>query len=575
TSSLFCRSLVRLPFFPKNRIMLVWPEKPDLDYKHLIGNSSYALPQDRQRGRSDVYVSNVVGRDGVVSCIKEFGLHLKYIINRQFILVCEHDDQIHVAHACHQANQTCRCAWLQRCSYFRKYRRNASTFVDAVLRAICQPLTGPTSLDIFVQTGTSQKKCTSTVPMLDYVVKLEIFPLRMPDNYKYSRYNCDFSIQNSTKTYKDLYDDLQLGTIRRHVHSFWFNKTIPTLDKILTVIKNDDSLPNISRSNLNNNLLKFMNFVYTKQSRNSALIEKDEIILGRRRYLLNIKKYREEGRHAFVQGLTTGSQNPSGKGKRLIVLHIGSKNGFVPGGLLCFEAKKTNTDNHEEMNVGRKLMVDVDTAARVNKARIHNEETNCGVDNIILGVWNSIPDTFNSVKKLAISLLTIFPSTYAYESIISILNHTLSKARNRLTEEDSAACISLQSTSYQPDLKKLTTYMIIINFSFIFFCVNKNNYGYHMRPFRTMYSDMDSDVVPNINIPRSAYKTTRVKKHNKLMELKLLLLKAFDVHTKRSKKVVVCVHRNAQVDFVPLTKTSSVFDKVSFEIHRSLHVVQA
>ncbi|CAI6372171.1 unnamed protein product [Macrosiphum euphorbiae] len=180
------------------------------------------------------------------------------------------------------------------------------------------------------------------------------------------------------KTYKDLYDDLQLNTIRRHVHSFWFNKTIPTLDKILTVIKNDDSLPNISRSNLHN-LLKFMDFVYTKRSRNSALIEKDKIILWRRRYLQNIKKYREEGRHlyyldetwvnagdctsktwvdntiksyrhAFLQGLTTGSQNPSGKGKRLIVLHIGSEDGFVPGGLLCFRAKKTNTDYHEEMN---------------------------------------------------------------------------------------------------------------------------------------------------------------------------------------------------------------------------------
>jgi hypothetical protein len=60
-----------------------------------------------------------------------------------------------------------------------------------------------------------------------------------------------------------------------------------------------------------------------------------------------------------------------------------------------------------------------------------------------------------------------------------------------------------------------------------------------------------------------------------LMELKLLLLKAFNVGTKLSKKVVVCVHRNAQVDLVPLAKTSSEFDKVLFEVHRSLHVVQA
>lgn len=42
-------------------------------------------------------------------------------------------------------------------------------------------------------------------------------------------------------------------------------------------------------------------------------------------------------RVAFFQGLTTESKNPTGKGKRLIVLHIGTKNEFVQGGFLRFE----------------------------------------------------------------------------------------------------------------------------------------------------------------------------------------------------------------------------------------------
>jgi len=184
--------------------------------------------------------------------------------------------------------------------------------------------------------------------------------------------------KNRTKaSFKEKFDDMQMNAVRLHVHSFWLNKTIPTLDKILTAVNNDETLPEISRTNLYR-MLKFMDFVYTKRSRNSALLEKDEIILWRRRYLADIRKYREEGRHiyyldetwvnagdctsktwidktiksprdAFLRGLTTGSQNPSGKGKRLIVLHIGSEEGFVPGGLLCFESKKT-TDYHEEMN---------------------------------------------------------------------------------------------------------------------------------------------------------------------------------------------------------------------------------
>lgn len=47
----------------------------------------------------------------------------------------------------------------------------------------------------------------------------------------------------------------------------------------------------------------------------------------------------------------------------------------------------------------------------LERHRIHNEETDCGVDNIILKVWNNIPGNFSSIKKLAISLLTIFSST--------------------------------------------------------------------------------------------------------------------------------------------------------------------
>lgn len=45
-------------------------------------------------------------------------------------------------------------------------------------------------------------------------------------------------------------------------------------------------------------------------------------------------------RDAFLKGLSTGAVNPSGKGKRLIELHIGSEDGFLPEGLLCFESKK-------------------------------------------------------------------------------------------------------------------------------------------------------------------------------------------------------------------------------------------
>lgn len=54
-------------------------------------------------------------------------------------------------------------------------------------------------------------------------------------------------------------------------------------------------------------------------------------------------------RDAFIRGLTAGLKNPSGRGERIIVLHIGSDDGFLEGGQLVFQSKKT-CDYHEEMN---------------------------------------------------------------------------------------------------------------------------------------------------------------------------------------------------------------------------------
>ena len=48
-------------------------------------------------------------------------------------------------------------------------------------------------------------------------------------------------------------------------------------------------------------------------------------------------------------GLCYGPKQPTGKGKRLIIAHIGSKDGFLPDALLMFESKKTG-DYHEDMD---------------------------------------------------------------------------------------------------------------------------------------------------------------------------------------------------------------------------------
>lgn len=102
-------------------------------------------------------------------------------------------------------------------------------------------------------------------------------------------------------------------------------------------------------------------------------VERDNL-LWRRKYLETVRQYRAEGRQisyldgtwvntdeykpkvwkdttdvfrrdAFVKGLTTGHKKPSVKEKRLIVVHIGSSNSFVPVSLLCFESKKVSINS--------------------------------------------------------------------------------------------------------------------------------------------------------------------------------------------------------------------------------------
>ncbi|VVC35222.1 Hypothetical protein CINCED_3A006178, partial [Cinara cedri] len=148
--------------------------------------------------------------------------------------------------------------------------------------------------------------------------------------------------------------------------------------KILLVLNEDETLPTFTKTTLWR-LLKLLGFEFHNRGRNSALIENNEVRLWRRRYIRDIRKYREEGRPiyyldetwvnagdvvikvwcdktvqssqaAYDKGLSIGAVNLTGKGKRLIVCHIGSEDGFVPGGLLCFESKKNTQDYHDEMN---------------------------------------------------------------------------------------------------------------------------------------------------------------------------------------------------------------------------------
>lgn len=160
-------------------------------------------------------------------------------------------------------------------------------------------------------------------------------------------------------------NELDKNAIRRKIHGFWHRKEFPTFEKVMASINDDPSLSNFSRSSLQL-LLKDLNFVYTKIKRNNALTERGDIVCWRQKYLESIRYYRSCGRQIYYLDeswinveesfksvntvIQSGQKNLSSKGKQLIVVHIGSSDGFVTGGLLTFESKNNSIDYHDEIN---------------------------------------------------------------------------------------------------------------------------------------------------------------------------------------------------------------------------------
>lgn len=96
----------------------------------------------------------------------------------------------------------------------------------------------------------------------------------------------------------DKVDDFDKNAIRQKIHSFWFNREVPTISKMLADINEDETLPSMKRSSFQK-ILKELQFVYVKKCRNSALLERDDLVAWRQKYLKKIKQYRAEGRQIY------------------------------------------------------------------------------------------------------------------------------------------------------------------------------------------------------------------------------------------------------------------------------------
>jgi len=104
--------------------------------------------------------------------------------------------------------------------------------------------------------------------------------------------------KRNTSSLFDKIDDLVRNRLRQKVHSFWLRRELPTIDKILITVNEDPSLPNCKRTTLYSTIKK-LDFVFEKRKRCNVLTEREDLIVWRRNYFYNIRKYRQEGRQIY------------------------------------------------------------------------------------------------------------------------------------------------------------------------------------------------------------------------------------------------------------------------------------
>ncbi|KAH9364836.1 hypothetical protein HPB48_018977 [Haemaphysalis longicornis] len=164
-----------------------------------------------------------------------------------------------------------------------------------------------------------------------------------------------------------MYDGFTLCALRNIVHDLFRRNEPPIAQKSAEEFRSEH-LPSLRTCTIRR-LLSGIGFVFEKRERNSMMIERQDVLIWWQRQQHRKVFYRDEtwvnaghtvtkawredavktSEDASLRGLTTGLKQPSGKGARLIVTHIGNEDGFVDGCLSVFKGTKSG-DYHEEMD---------------------------------------------------------------------------------------------------------------------------------------------------------------------------------------------------------------------------------
>lgn len=173
------------------------------------------------------------------------------------------------------------------------------------------------------------------------------------------------------KRTKSKLDDFDVGVLRRTIATFHteFNE-LPTLRKLKQVLTERIGFNGCIQTL--RTILKETGYEWFKIDDNrKALVEKHDIQMLRFQYLRQLKKYRDEGRYivytdesyvhtthsakhvleTYQRSISTSSAKKLSKGTRVIIVHAGGCEGFVPNASLVYKANSTSGDYHDNMNL--------------------------------------------------------------------------------------------------------------------------------------------------------------------------------------------------------------------------------
>ncbi|XP_045504987.1 uncharacterized protein LOC123701527 [Colias croceus] len=166
---------------------------------------------------------------------------------------------------------------------------------------------------------------------------------------------------------KLILDDFDKCVIRNKIREFYaVRKEVPTLRKLHRVLKEDINYCG-GISSLSG-ILKELGYKYKKcESKRKVLIERHDIVVWRAKYLRTMKRLRETGKPVVyidetyihtaheVNKCWQGPGEPGvskaiSLGERYIIVHAGSREGFVENCLLSYTTKSISADYHHDMN---------------------------------------------------------------------------------------------------------------------------------------------------------------------------------------------------------------------------------